>query len=95
MICCHGSHRTIALLEWASLTTLDWTIIAERCMAVDRTKVLESHYLWCLREGRDVSWYKPQAPSSEPQASSRKPQATSSKRQAASRLTNNLNYEIK
>tara|TARA_R100001224_G_scaffold77792_1_gene48275 strand:+ start:650 stop:829 length:180 start_codon:yes stop_codon:yes gene_type:complete len=51
---------------------------------MDSTKVLESHYLWCLKEGRDVSWYKPQAPSSEPQASSRKRQASSSEQQASS-----------
>jgi len=37
---------------------------------MDSTKVLESHYFWCLKEGRDVSWYKPQAPSFEPQATS-------------------------
>ena len=47
-----------------------------------KRKVLKSHYLWCLKEGRDVSWYKPQAPSSEPQASSRKRQASSNKQQA-------------
>ena len=44
------------------------------------TKILENHYRWCLKEGRDVSWYKDQAPSLKPQASSRKLQASSLKR---------------
>ena len=39
----------------------------------DYGSILYNHYLWCLGEGRDTSWwFKPQAPSSKHQAPSTK-----------------------
>ena len=39
----------------------------------DYGSILYNHYLWCLDQGRDTSWwFKDQAPSSKPQAPSTK-----------------------
>jgi len=32
-----------------------------------KINILEGHYYWCLKNGRDTSWYKPEEKNQKPQ----------------------------
>jgi hypothetical protein len=47
------------IMGWSGkLNSWAWRKQAAIVREHNRKKVLESHYYWCLENGRDVSWYK-------------------------------------